>query len=125
MPAQVDIHEQLSAGSGVPTFVCPDATQRDAHTPEEALTALLEGIRRRETARTDMNHSSSRSHLIFTLTATQSDDALKATLRGRLHLVDLAGCERLKRSMASTSGSGSSGGAFFGDRSPRTCASTR
>mmetsp|Transcript_46767 Transcript_46767/g.100122 ORF Transcript_46767/g.100122 Transcript_46767/m.100122 type:complete len:750 (-) Transcript_46767:98-2347(-) len=100
---QVDIHEVTGPGTtnsdGVPTFHCPDATQRSVRNPEDALKALFEGLKRRETARTDMNHNSSRSHLIFTLTTTQSDDALKATLRGRLHLVDLAGCERLKRSM--------------------------
>jgi len=100
---QVEIHEVMGPGDGVPSFHCPDATHREVRNPEEALTALFEGLRRRETARTDMNHNSSRSHLIFTLNITQSDDALKATLRGRLHLVDLAGCERLKRSMGGVS----------------------
>ncbi|CAJ1455760.1 unnamed protein product, partial [Effrenium voratum] len=71
-----------------------------AQTPEDALAALAEGMKRRETAKTDMNHNSSRSHLIFTLTATQKDPEIGATLRGRLHLVDLAGSERLKRSMS-------------------------
>ncbi|CAK0899953.1 unnamed protein product, partial [Prorocentrum cordatum] len=64
------------------------------------MAALSEGMRRRETACTDQNHTSSRSHLIFTLSALQSDERLGATLRGRMHLVDLAGSERLKRSMA-------------------------
>jgi len=96
----VDIHETVSS-HGAQSFHCPDATERKATNPEEALTCLFEGLRRRETARTDMNHHSSRSHLIFTLTVTQSDDALSARLTGRLHLVDLAGCERLKRSMSS------------------------
>ena len=64
-------------------------------------------MRRRETAYTDMNHNSSRSHLIFTLCITQSDTQAGATLRSRLHLVDLAGSERLKRSMdGSASGLG-------------------
>merc|ERR1719410_2050555 len=52
-----------------------------------------------------MNHASSRSHLVFSLTATQNDPEIGATLHGRLHLVDLAGSERLKRSMGSDVGS--------------------
>jgi len=95
----VDVHEVRGEHEGA-SFRCPDAARRQACTPEEALAALAEGMKRRETARTDMNHHSSRSHLIFTLTATQRDPEIGATLRGRLHLVDLAGSERLKRSMS-------------------------
>lgn len=98
--AQVDIHEVRTETEGV-TFRCPEATARTVHCAEDALVALQEGMRRRETARTDMNHTSSRSHLIFTLCVSQSDREAGATLRSRLHLVDLAGSERLKRSMAS------------------------
>jgi len=98
--AQVDIHEVMD-NHGLPSFHCPDAAKIAARCPQDALAVLYEGLERRETAYTDMNHSSSRSHLIFTLTIEQSDDAVKATIRGRLHLVDLAGSERLKRSMAS------------------------
>jgi len=94
----VDIHETSSKNHMA--FRCPDATRRRVESPEEALLALSEGMKRRETARTDMNHNSSRSHLIFTMEATQRDDEVGAVLRGRLHLVDLAGSERLKRSMS-------------------------
>merc|ERR1719310_1500061 len=65
--AIVDVHEVRRDGRGMSCFRCPDATCRAAASPQEALAALNEGIRRRETARTDMNHHSSRSHLIFTL----------------------------------------------------------
>eukprot|EP00931_Biecheleriopsis_adriatica_P072108 TRINITY_DN4614_c0_g1_i1.p1 TRINITY_DN4614_c0_g1~~TRINITY_DN4614_c0_g1_i1.p1 ORF type:complete len:811 (-),score=166.73 TRINITY_DN4614_c0_g1_i1:1016-3448(-) len=97
--SHVEVHEVKSDHEGT-SFRCPDATRRQAYSPEEALAALTEGMKRRETARTDMNHNSSRSHLIFTLASTQRDPELGATLRGRLHLVDLAGSERLKRSMS-------------------------
>jgi kinesin family protein 5 len=96
----VDIHETCGNDANI-SFRCPEATAWKASTPDDALAALAEGMRRRETARTDMNHNSSRSHLIFTLCTTQSDDDMGAILRGRLHLVDLAGSERLKRSMSS------------------------
>jgi len=107
--AHVEIHEVRTTdrpgGAAATCFRCPDATNRRAANPEEAMACLMEGMRRRETHRTDMNHGSSRSHLILSLTATQSDPEMGATLRGRLHLVDLAGSERLKRSMGSDVGS--------------------
>lgn len=94
----VDIREDVDKENKRTSFHCPDATCRTVVAPEEALMALNEGMKRRETARTDMNHQSSRSHLIFTLTIVQGDPAVGATLNGRLHFVDLAGSERLKRS---------------------------
>jgi len=98
----VDIHEVCMTDHGS-SFRCTDATTWAVNNPEDALDALTVGMRRRETARTDMNHTSSRSHLIFTLCITQNDHEVGATLRSRLHLVDLAGSERLKRSMATDS----------------------
>lgn len=119
----VDIHEvpgNRSADGRAPgiCFRCPDATVRPVWSPEEGLAALAEGTKRRETARTDMNHQSSRSHLIFTVNVEQTDPQLGATLRSRMHLVDLAGSERLKRSMSS-SFTGSSFGGYPGSGSAR------
>lgn len=104
----VEIHEVCGPEeppSQGQVFRCPDATMRPARTPAEALAALSEGVKRRETASTDMNHHSSRSHLVFTISVWQSapeDCATRSspegtTLHSRLHLVDLAGSERLKR----------------------------
>jgi kinesin family protein 5 len=96
----VEIHEVKTDAQSTSCFRCHDATTWPVESPDDALAALSEGVRRRETARTDMNHHSSRSHLIFTLCIAQTDHEAGATLRSRLHLVDLAGSERLKRSMA-------------------------
>merc|ERR1719460_3166988 len=54
----LDIHE-VCTGDGNTTFRCPEATQLRVTSPEEALSRLSEGMKRRETARTDMNHCSS------------------------------------------------------------------
>jgi len=117
----VDIHEMPGPnGSNTGVFRCPDATARPASNPEEAMVALQEGMRRRETAKTDMNHSSSRSHLIFSLSITQTDKEAGATLRSRLHIVDLAGSERLKRSMASQGSASFSARKTPGALSPRS-----
>lgn len=96
----VDVHENIASDQNI-SFRCPDATKWKCLKPEDALAALTEGMKRRETARTDMNHASSRSHLIFTICTSQSEHDIGATLHGRLHVVDLAGSERLKRSMSS------------------------
>uniref|UniRef100_A0A7S4QNC0 Kinesin-like protein n=1 Tax=Alexandrium monilatum TaxID=311494 RepID=A0A7S4QNC0_9DINO len=93
----VEIHECVSEDQRQ-SFRCPDATMWPARSPADALAALSEVVRRRETAFTDMNDRSSRSHLVFTICVWQSDDENSTTLHTRLHLVDLAGSERLKRS---------------------------
>ena len=65
---------------------------RQAATPQEMAAVLDEGMRRRTTAATLMNRSSSRSHAVFSLSLSSKGAAL--------HIVDLAGSERVKRSGA-------------------------
>jgi kinesin family protein 15 len=62
----------------------------------QALLAL--GIRNRRVAATAMNHESSRSHSVFTLTL-EAQEKKNGVLKSRLsafHLIDLAGSERQK-----------------------------
>ena len=47
-----------------------------------------------------MNSRSSRSHLIFTILVTSSNPESRVETRGCLHLIDLAGCERVSKSEA-------------------------
>eukprot|EP00638_Chattonella_subsalsa_P013771 CAMPEP_0117788582 /NCGR_PEP_ID=MMETSP0948-20121206/7112_1 /TAXON_ID=44440 /ORGANISM="Chattonella subsalsa, Strain CCMP2191" /LENGTH=1228 /DNA_ID=CAMNT_0005618001 /DNA_START=88 /DNA_END=3775 /DNA_ORIENTATION=+ len=47
---------------------------------------------------TDMNAEASRSHAVFTLYLTATNEETGHQLKGKLNLVDLAGSERLKRS---------------------------
>jgi len=54
----------------------------------------------RATASTDMNAVSSRSHSIFSLYLTGTNEEMGATVTGTLHLCDLAGSERIARSGA-------------------------
>ena len=74
--------------------------------------ALEEGSTKRATAATAMNHTSSRSHAIFTLfidgvrrevstAESDGDDSALATgITCKFHLVDLAGSERAKKTQA-------------------------
>ena len=82
----------------------PGLLRRRAATPSEMVAILDEGMRRRTTAATLMNRSSSRSHAVFTLSLSSSgngSDGRHPSKGATLHIVDLAGSERVKRSGAS------------------------
>ena len=68
----------------------------------EALEVLHAGTLNRTTAATLMNHTSSRSHAVFTVHLTQvtRGGAGDATSRSRFTFVDLAGSERMKKTGA-------------------------
>ncbi|KAF7727594.1 hypothetical protein EC973_007355 [Apophysomyces ossiformis] len=66
--------------------------------PLELLSYLQKGSIARKTASTDMNHTSSRSHAIFSVILKQTKENKK--LVSKFHFVDLAGSERLKRTNA-------------------------
>ncbi|CAH1184025.1 unnamed protein product [Phaedon cochleariae] len=71
------------------------------HDSEGILKLLQRGIVKRQIAPTLMNHQSSRSHTVFTISVNtrestaSGDDILKA---GKINLVDLAGSENIARS---------------------------
>ncbi|KAI9255981.1 P-loop containing nucleoside triphosphate hydrolase protein [Sporodiniella umbellata] len=66
--------------------------------PMELMELLKKGSIARTTASTDMNHTSSRSHAIFSVILRQIHQNKK--LVSKFHFVDLAGSERLKRTNA-------------------------
>lgn len=74
-------------------------TLRLATTEEEALNHFFEGDMNRAVAGHTMNTQSSRSHCIFSIyiegkSRVESNDRI---VTSKLHLVDLAGCERVKK----------------------------
>nr|XP_023021818.1 kinesin-like protein KIF11-B [Leptinotarsa decemlineata] len=76
-------------------------TEVSAHDSEGICKLLQRGIVKRQIAPTLMNHQSSRSHTVFTISINTrestptGDDILKA---GKINLVDLAGSENIARS---------------------------
>lgn len=64
------------------------------------------GVSKRQTYQTLMNENSSRSHSVITLTVVAEGKAGESAATGKLNFVDLAGCERLKRSGAGDALSG-------------------
>ena len=91
------------------------ATESDESLTRAILAILHQGALGRTTKSTAMNHQSSRSHAIFTLTLRQTRNSTQ--LVSKLHFVDLAGSERLKRTGAEGSGRGR-GLRSMGDCSP-------
>ena len=71
--------------------------------PEEAFELLRRGMRKRTTAETVLNHQSSRSHSVFTLSLVHRETSAEGeeiVRMGKLNLVDLAGSENVARSGA-------------------------
>jgi len=67
----------------------------------EQMSVLMErAMKQRAVGTTDMNSVSSRSHSIFAMYLTGTNQELKIELNGALHLVDLAGSERVSKSGA-------------------------
>merc|ERR1712072_1424651 len=75
----------------------PGLTKRAVKNTEEVEALLEGGQRNRSTASTDMNHHSSRSHLLVQIYGTMTTSSGKTT-NSVITLVDLAGSERLAKS---------------------------
>ena len=95
--------EALKAVQSPTGTTVQDLTYVDVAGPEEVLAALERGSRQRRVTSTAMNADSSRSHLILSVYVagrsrfTLSSGAGKE-VTGKLHLIDLAGSERISRS---------------------------
>lgn len=75
-----------------------DITRVAVSTQQEVLDTLTRGSKNRTARRTDMNDQSSRSHLILSVYASAVSRITGKAHLGKLHLIDLAGSERVGRS---------------------------
>ena len=83
-------------GTVMPTGV----NVRIAKTSEDLYNHLEEATQRRKVSSTKMNAESSRSHLIVSIVLKLKDKQSGDESEGKITLVDLAGCERVKKSGA-------------------------
>ena len=74
----------------------PTATYVRVNDPTEVTLLLDSGATQRAIGQTNLNQHSSRSHLVFTLKIT--GECQGVTISSQLHLIDLAGSERLDKS---------------------------
>eukprot|EP00697_Spironema_sp_BW2_P004201 gnl/Spiro4/15693_TR8438_c0_g1_i1.p1 gnl/Spiro4/15693_TR8438_c0_g1~~gnl/Spiro4/15693_TR8438_c0_g1_i1.p1 ORF type:complete len:1031 (+),score=286.05 gnl/Spiro4/15693_TR8438_c0_g1_i1:63-3155(+) len=75
-------------------------TSRPVFSLDEVLRVMEEGQSNRSTGRTNMNEHSSRSHCVTSIYATGTNTPTGMKSLGKLHLIDLAGSERVGKSEA-------------------------
>jgi len=91
---------QLKPREGKEGITVPGLTKMDVKNAADVQNILYKGERNRSIGKTDMNEHSSRSHLILTVFVQGTDRTTRRATMGKLHLIDLAGSERLKKSKA-------------------------
>lgn len=67
-------------------------------TTDEVISYMKYGLSIRSTGTTNLNKHSSRSHLIMTLYQKAINTSFNTEINSKIHLIDLAGSERLKKS---------------------------
>ena len=89
-------------GSGaqqhVGEVVVEPLTKKIVHSADEVQSVLDSAYKNRSVAGTDSNAHSSRSHSVLTVYVTAVNSATNTSLKAKLHLIDLAGSERVKAS---------------------------
>ncbi|KAJ1923119.1 hypothetical protein IWQ60_006090 [Tieghemiomyces parasiticus] len=88
LPIREDAHHNI--------FI-PNLTEQSIASYSEFQRAFQAACRNRSTASTKLNVASSRSHAVLTVQITWHDAVRNADLRGRVHLIDLAGSEDNRR----------------------------
>lgn len=78
----------------------PGARVEEVNSLDDVAAVIKRGKTNRSTFATNMNEHSSRSHLVLTLLVCATSVASGAVLKGKLHLIDLAGSERVGRTGA-------------------------
>lgn len=98
-PPSLSIREKgAKGGQGGQVFV-EGLTETPVASVAQATALLAAGVRNRRVAATAMNHESSRSHSVFTLTLETQERQGNGSVKTRtaaFHLIDLAGSERQK-----------------------------
>ena len=77
-----------------------DITERYASSDFDIYEIIKFGLLNRNTGSTNINEASSRSHSIFSITFSQTNNRDYSTKTGQLHLIDLAGSEKVSKSGA-------------------------
>ena len=103
----LDVKLASSADASIAGFnsgTCvPGVSVAEVTCMEDVLEALKKGALNRTVAGTDMNEHSSRSHMVLSVFVEGNNLTNGVKTYGKLHLIDLAGSERLARSGAQVS----------------------
>lgn len=93
-----DTSRQLKCVQGKDGQEVPDLTMVSVSTKEQVLDTLKFGSKNRHVTATNMNEVSSRSHLILSVYVVARNQLTHKETKAKLHLIDLAGSERVGRS---------------------------
>ncbi|XP_052174513.1 kinesin-like protein KIN-14P [Diospyros lotus] len=88
----------ISSTSNSNGLAVPDASMQTVKSTSDVLELIEIGFNNRAKSATAMNERSSRSHSVVTIHVRGMDMKTGSSLRGSLHLIDLAGSERVDRS---------------------------
>jgi kinesin family protein C2/C3 len=79
------------------TISVPNLVTATVNSSDDVIKTLQGGYKNRAVGANNINEHSSRSHCIVSVYVTATNLVTKAKTQGKLHLIDLAGSERLKR----------------------------
>lgn len=91
---------RLQIREGPQGMYVPDLTITSVTSREEVLVIMRQAYANRTTFATNMNEHSSRSHCVLSVYVNGTSSGTKQAFRGKLHLIDLAGSERVGKSGA-------------------------
>jgi len=92
--------EGLKIRQGKDGVFVENLTEEDVKNEDDIIRLMTLGNKNRAVGRTDMNEHSSRSHSILTVNVQGHNFTAGITYYGKLHLIDLAGSERVSKSHA-------------------------
>ncbi|KAG2439988.1 hypothetical protein HXX76_004106 [Chlamydomonas incerta] len=92
--------DKLDVKQGPDGMYVPGLKMEEVKDMAEVTAMISRGKSNRSTYATNMNEHSSRSHLVLSVYITAVSKQSGVTLKGKLHLIDLAGSERLSRTGA-------------------------
>lgn len=92
--------DKLDVKQSAEGMYVPGLKIEDVHNLDAVADVISRGKQNRSTFATNMNEHSSRSHLVLSVYVVARNKVTGVTLRGKLHLIDLAGSERLSRTGA-------------------------
>lgn len=95
---------QHRGSDGSPEVKLENVIEHQVTSPEELCRLVATGLAARKTKATNMNASSSRSHLLLQITVDSVHRGTGAERHGRITIVDLAGSERIGKSGVSGEG---------------------
>jgi kinesin family member C2/C3 len=99
--SKADETSSLKIHKGPQGMYVESLTEKPVETEEDVIRAMNIGHKNRSTGGTNMNAHSSRSHALLSVYVRGTNHSAGISYFGKLHLIDLAGSERLSRSGAS------------------------